>query len=76
VQTLTEQTNNEDRASRQTHTQGNNKNNEGKEKKNKWKHAECDHVQKGRKEQRSRILQAYENRISYTHEDGHVDQNI
>jgi hypothetical protein len=35
------------RASRQKHTQGNNKNNEGKQrKKHKWKHAECDHVRK------------------------------
>jgi hypothetical protein len=34
-------------ASRQRHTQGNNKNNEGKQrKKHKWKHADCDHVKK------------------------------
>jgi hypothetical protein len=32
---------------RQTHTQGNNKNNEGKQRKTpKWKHAECEHVKK------------------------------
>jgi hypothetical protein len=33
-----------------THTQGNKKNNEGKQReKHKWKYAECDHVKKGRK---------------------------
>jgi hypothetical protein len=31
---IAEQINNKDRASRQTHTQGNNKNNEGKQRKN------------------------------------------
>jgi hypothetical protein len=68
------ETNNKERASRQTRTQGNNKNNEGKQKKkHKWKHADCDHVKKEqKKKQRSRILQAYENKISYTLEDGHV----
>jgi hypothetical protein len=42
----TEQPNNKERASRQTHTQGNNKNNEEK---HKWKHAGCDHVKKRQK---------------------------
>jgi hypothetical protein len=35
-----------------THTQGNNKNNEGKQHRrngNEWKRAECDHVKKGQK---------------------------
>jgi hypothetical protein len=51
-----------------------NKNNERKQhrKKHKWKRAECDHVKKAEKKQRSRILQAYENKISYTPEDGQV----
>jgi hypothetical protein len=31
---------------------------------------------KGKKKQRSRILQAYENKISYTPEDGHVGRNM
>jgi hypothetical protein len=50
-QNRTEQTNNKDTASGQTHTQGNNnKINEGKQrKKHKWKHAECDHVKKRQK---------------------------
>jgi hypothetical protein len=39
-------------------------------KKHKWKRAECGHVEKkGTKKERSRILQAYENKISYTPED-------
>jgi hypothetical protein len=43
------------------------KNNEGKQReKHKWKHAGCDHVKKGRKKQRSRILQTHENKIFYT----------
>jgi hypothetical protein len=43
----------------------------------RWKHAECDHVKKkGGKNQRSRILQVYENKISYTLEDGHVGRNM
>jgi hypothetical protein len=35
---------------------------------------QCDHIKKKRqkKKQRSRILQAYENKIPYTPEDGHV----
>jgi hypothetical protein len=42
-----------------------------------WKRAECDHVKKGsKKKQRSRILQAYENKIYYTLEDGHVGRNM
>jgi hypothetical protein len=43
------QTSNKQKASRQTHTQGNKKNNEGKQSKrtkHKWKRAECDHVKK------------------------------
>jgi hypothetical protein len=58
--------------------QGINKNNEGKQrKKHKWKHAEFDHVKKkAEKKHRSRILQAYENKTSYTLEDGHVGRNI
>jgi hypothetical protein len=48
------------------------------EKKHKWKHAECDHVKKKmqKEKQGSRILQAYENKISYTLEDGHVSRNM
>jgi hypothetical protein len=41
-----------------------------------WKHAECDHVKKRQKKYRSRILQAYENKTSYTLEDGHVGRNM
>jgi hypothetical protein len=53
------------------------KNNDRKQRKqHKWKHSECDHVKKGRKKQRRRILQAYENKISYTFEDGHVGRNM
>jgi hypothetical protein len=56
-------------ASRQTHTQGNNKNNKGKQhRKNTNGNVQCDQVKKDRKKkQRSRILQAYENKnILYT----------
>jgi hypothetical protein len=35
LHTRTEQTNNKEKANKQTHTQGNNKNNEGKQQKNK-----------------------------------------
>jgi hypothetical protein len=35
-----------------------------------------DHVQKRAKNQRSRFLQAYEIKISYTLEDGHVVRNM
>jgi hypothetical protein len=36
-----------------THTQGNNENNEGKQrKKHKWKHPECDHMKKRQKKSR------------------------
>jgi hypothetical protein len=78
LQTDWRQTNNKEKAKRQTHTQGNNKNNEGKQKKkHNWKHAECDHVEKKKaKDQRSIILQANKHRIYYTPEDGHVDRNM
>jgi hypothetical protein len=46
-QNYIEQTNNKERASRQTHTQGNNKSNEGK-------HAECDHVEKRQRTQKKK----------------------
>jgi hypothetical protein len=37
-------------ANKHPHTQGNNKDNEGKQnKKHRWKCAECDHVKKGQK---------------------------
>jgi hypothetical protein len=50
------------------------KNNKGKQgKKHKWKRTECDHV---KKKQRSRILQAYGNKISYAPKDGHVGRNM
>jgi hypothetical protein len=43
----------------------------------RWKRVECDHVKKGReKKQRSRIFQAYGNKIPYTPEDGHVGENM
>jgi hypothetical protein len=45
-------------------------------KRNKWKRAECDHVEKSQKKQRSRILQTHEYKISYTPEDGHVGRNM
>jgi hypothetical protein len=54
---------------KQTYTQGNNENNEGKQhrKNTNGNHAECDHVnKKGIKKQRSIILQANEYEISYT----------
>jgi hypothetical protein len=69
-------------ANRQTHEQGNNKNNEGKQRKNtNGKHALCDHVKKGSepKKQRSRILKYMKINIyeeSYTLEDGHVGRNM
>jgi hypothetical protein len=44
--------------------------------KHRWKHAECDHVKKAEKKQRSIMLQAYENKIFYTLEDGHVGRNM
>jgi hypothetical protein len=50
-----------------------NKNNEGKWRKNINGNMQCDHVKKkAEKKQGSRILQAYENKISYTPEDDHV----
>jgi hypothetical protein len=55
-----------DSASLQTSRQGNNKNNEGKQ-----------HMNKTQMEnKRSRILQTYENKISYAPEDGHVGRNM
>jgi hypothetical protein len=44
-----EDTNNKERTSRQTHTQGNNKITKENRKKHKWKHAECDNVEKRQK---------------------------
>jgi hypothetical protein len=66
----TEQTNNKERASRQTHTQGNNKNNEGKQHRNKTQVENMQSVttwkkgseQKKKKKERNRILRAYENK--------------
>jgi hypothetical protein len=57
-------------ASRQTHTQGNNKNYEGKQHRNKCtgtngKLAECDHVKKRQRTKKKK-------KKSYTPEDGHV----
>jgi hypothetical protein len=53
----------------------NNKNNEGKQrKKHKRKHEKCDYVRE--RAEKSRILQAYDNKISYTFEDGHVGRNM
>jgi hypothetical protein len=49
-------------ASRQTHTQGNNKINKGKQHMNKTQMETCRVWRKGRKKQQSRILQAYENK--------------
>jgi hypothetical protein len=49
----------------------------------KWKRAECDQVEKNgenakkkKENQRSRILQAFEYKTSYTLEDGHVGRNM
>jgi hypothetical protein len=63
-------------ASRQTHTKGDNKNNEGKQrKKYKWKHAECDHVKKRQK--KSSETESFKHmKISYTPEDSHVGRNM
>jgi hypothetical protein len=55
-------TNNKERANRQTHTQGNNKNNEGKQRKPQMENIQCvTTLKKGSKpkKQRSRILQTY-----------------
>jgi hypothetical protein len=44
--------------------------------KHKWKHADCDYVKNAEEKQRSRILQAYGNKIFYTLEDGHVGRSM
>jgi hypothetical protein len=73
----TEQTNNKDRASRQTHTQRKNKNNEGKQRKNTNGNTQSVTTsKKAGKKQRSRVFQAYDNKLSYTLEDGHVGRNM
>jgi hypothetical protein len=59
------QTNNKEKASRQTHTQEATKltKENSTRTKHKWKRAECDHVKKRqKKKQQNRILQAYENK--------------
>jgi hypothetical protein len=61
---------------RQTHTQETTKINEEQER-HRWKGAEFDHVEKKeKKNDSSKFLQAYEIKISYTLEDGHVGRNM
>jgi hypothetical protein len=46
-------------------------------KKNKWKYAECDHVEKkGKKNSEADSFRHMEIKIYYTLEDGHVGRNM
>jgi hypothetical protein len=69
----------QEKASRQAHTQETAKkkiNEEKQNRKHKWKRAKCNHVQEKAKNQRSRFLQEYGSKTSYTLEDGHVGRNM
>jgi hypothetical protein len=44
--------------------------------KHKWKHAECEHVNKGRKNVSEAESFKHTKIISHTHEDGHVGRNM
>jgi hypothetical protein len=76
-------TNNKERASRQTHMQGNNnKKHKGQQHRNKTKntngkHAECDHVKKkkGREAESFKHMKINMKNF-YTPEDGHVGRNM
>jgi hypothetical protein len=67
------------KASRQTYTQETTKlTKENRTEKHKWKSAECDHVQK-KKKQKTSEADSFRNikiKISYTPEDGLIGQNI
>jgi hypothetical protein len=44
--------------------------------KQKWKHAECDHVKKRQKSSEADSFRHMKINISYAPEDGHVDRNM